>query len=427
MLFSWLILVFILEYTRPDHFLPFIMQLKLYSVVPFGLFFVSIFATTRIQNSEIVKSTTGKLLISFFLLASVSAFFAINKAMAWDMWRALLGYLFLFFMVAKLCDDRRKLEWLFRIVIGMHLWLIFQNPKLITDPNQRTYVDNVTFLGDGNDFSLSVVVALPMCFYLFQSSKSTLGKVFYISAGIVLLGAVMGTQSRGGALAITAVVLFLWSISPRKAVGMAVISVGLVIVLAVASETYLSRMQTITTYEQDGSAMGRIEAWKGGIKMANERPITGMGPGCFPIAFGSRYAPPGWPWLTAHSMYFLTLGELGYPGLLLLLSLLWTLFRRNQYLIKVSLKDAVPEQTAYRRLMIGVTGSLVGFAVGGAFLSVLYYPHLYVISGIIVATRRVYELDYLSVQQDQNTETDKRGVTTVEKAHDVDSRKRLHQ
>ncbi|KAA3628670.1 MAG: hypothetical protein DWQ09_07470 [Proteobacteria bacterium] len=393
MLFSWLILVFILEYTRPDHFLPFITQLKLYSILPLGLFFVTLVSATRTPNSEVLKSTTGKLLLALLLIASVSALFAINKNMAWDKWRALLGYIFLFFMVAKLCDDRKKIAWLFRTVVGMHLLLIFQNPALLTDPNLRSYVENVTFLGDGNDFSLSVAVALPMSLYLFQSTKSKAGKVFYVLAAIVLLGAVMGTQSRGAAIAIIAVVLYLWTLSPHKGKGIVVIASGLLVVLAVASETYISRMQTISHYQEDGSAMGRIEAWKGGIKMANERPLVGMGPGCFSVAFGSRYAPPGWPWLTAHSMYFLALGELGYPGLLLFLWLLWTLFRGSQRIIRSIPRDTEPERLEYRRLLIAVTGSIIAFAVGGAFLSVLYYPHLYVICGITFAVWRIYELD----------------------------------
>lgn len=411
MLFSWLILVFILEYTRPDNFLPLITQLNLYSLVPIGLFFVSLIATTRTTNSEVLASPMGKLLLALVFLASVSALFAVNKTMAWDMWRALLGYFFLFFMVAKLCDDRNKLEWLFRIIVGMHLWLIFQNPALLTDPNQRSYIDNVTFLGDGNDFSLSVTVTLPLCLYLFQSSRSKMGKFLYLGAAVVMLGAVMGTQSRGAALAIIGAIFYLWTLSPNKGRGLVMIVAGLLVILAVASETYVTRMQTITAYQEDGSAMGRIVAWKAAIKLANERPLTGMGPGCFPVAFGSRYAPPGMPWLTAHSMYFLALGELGYMGLLLLLWLLQTLFRDNQRIIKSISVDAEPRRLECRWLLIAVTGSMVGFAVGGMFLSVLYYPHLYVICGITLAARRTYMLD--CAKNEQNTLIEDKGCRDI--------------
>lgn len=399
MLLAGLLLVFILDYTRPDQFLPFIIQLKLYSLVPITVFVASLIAETRNPNGEIIGSSMGKLLLLLLALATISALFAINKDRAWDMWKALLGYLFLFFMIAKLCDDKDKIKWLFRIIIGVHIWLIFQNPALLTDPNQRSYVQNVTFLGDGNDFSLSVTIALPMCLYLFQSSRNWIGKFLYVAAAIVLLGAIMGTQSRGAALAVIAIVFYLWTLSQKKGMGMALIVGGAIVVLAVASETYISRMQTITTYQEDGSAMGRIEAWKGGIKMANSRPLTGMGPGCFSIAFGAFYAPPGWPPLTAHSVYFLALGELGYSGLLLLLWLLWVMFRDNQRIVKSIPTDEGPEKLDHRRLMIAVTGSLIGFAVAGGFLSVLYYPHLYVIAGIIFAARRIHLLDCPKTEQ----------------------------
>lgn len=393
MMFFGLLTVFILEYTRPDHFFPFIMQIKLYSIVPIALFMLSLVVTTRNSTGEILSSSVSKMFLVLLLLAVISALFAINKDRSLDVLEALLGYLFLFFMVVKLCDDKDKIKWLFRVIVGMHVCLIFLNPALLTDHIQRTYINNVTFLGDGNDFSLSVVVALPMCLYLLQSSKSRIGKLVYVAMAVILLGAVMGTQSRGAVLAIAVGVFYLWTLSRNKGMGAVVIVAGLLVVLAVASEAFLSRVQTISTYQEDGSAMGRIEAWKGGIKMANTRPLTGMGPGCFSIAFGAFYAPPGWPPLTAHSVYFLTLGELGYPGLILLLWLLWALFRDNQHIVKSIPADADPERLEYRRLMIAVTGSLIAFIVAGAFLSVLYYPHLYVISGIILAARRVYLMD----------------------------------
>jgi probable O-glycosylation ligase (exosortase A-associated) len=258
---------------------------------------------------------------------------------------------------------------------------------------RRSYVQNVTFLGDGNDFALSVVIALPMCLYLMQSAKSTFARGFWIVAIVVLFGAIMGTQSRGAALGVIAVLMYLWSRARRKAGGLILILGGALIVGVVASDAYLNRLETIAEYQENGSAMGRITAWKSGFQMANERPLNGMGPGCFPIAFGLFYAPPGYPWLTAHSLYFLTLGELGYPGLFLLLALLWVLYRDNQRIIKTIPTEATDAERDYRRLILAISASLVGFVVSGAFLSVLYYPHLYVLAGLIFATQRLKVLD----------------------------------
>jgi hypothetical protein len=40
-----------------------------------------------------------------------------------------------------------------------------------------------------------------------------------------------------------------------------------------------------------------------------------------------------------------------------------------------------------------LNASLVAFAVGGAFLSVAYYPHLYILTGIFTAVQLMYIRD----------------------------------
>lgn len=393
MLFFSLLLVFVLEYTRPHQFMPFIESLKLYAIVPLSVLVLALMAQTRNANEVIFKSTITRLLLALLVLAALSILTALNKERAWQVWQALLGYVFLFFMIAKLCDSREKLKWLFRIIIGAHVWLVFLNPDLLTDPTHRSYIHNVTFLGDGNDFALSAVIALPMCLYLYQSARGAFAKGLYIVAGIVLFGAILGTQSRGATLAIVSMVLYLWTVSQKKGRATVFIMVGLVAVLAVASEAYISRVQSIAHYQADGSASARLTAWRAGTEMALRRPLLGVGVGCFPVAFGNwGYSVPGMPRMNAHSMYFQAVGELAWLGIASLLGLMWGLFRDNQSAIKAISATASVEQLDRRKLLVFTTASLLAFAVGGAFLSVLYYPHLYVLSGIIFAARRIIAL-----------------------------------
>jgi len=391
MLLFGLLIVFVLEYTRPDNYLPLIASLKLYALVPLIVFVCALASQGRNPNGIIFGSNIGKFLLAILLLAALSIITALDPTRAWQFWQALLGYVMLFFMIAKVCDDRDKLKWLFRVIVLAHIWLVFLNPKLLTDPTQRTYVDDVTFLGDGNDFALSAAIALPMCLYLYQSARGSIERTLYVIGGIVLFGAILGTQSRGAALAVIAMVFYLWTLSQNKGKATVFIVAGLIVVLAVASEAYISRVQTIAHFQEDGSAQGRLIAWGAAIEMALRRPLLGVGLGCFPIAFGGwGYAIPGIPAMNAHSLYFLALGELAWPGIALLLGLMWVMFRDNQAEIKAAIPEIGSEQADRRRLLICTTASLVAFAVAGAFLSVLYYPHLYVISGIIFAARRIH-------------------------------------
>jgi putative inorganic carbon (HCO3(-)) transporter len=156
------------------------------------------------------------------------------------------------------------------------------------------------------------------------------------------------------------------------------------IVLLAAPPTYYQRMSTMTD-TQESSARGRIDAWWLGVDMAIDNPILGAGAGQFPMMYGRSLGR----WTTAHSVYFLTLGELGFPGIAVLLTLMISQFFANRRMVKEVRRVNPPEITTYINALSCTSASLLGFAVGGAFLSATYYPHLYVLCGLLVATRGI--------------------------------------
>jgi hypothetical protein len=85
-------------------------------------------------------------------------------------------------------------------------------------------------------------------------------------------------------------------------------------------------------------------------------------------------------------MYFLCLGELGYPGIFFLLSLIVTNIVSNSKRIRLLKIFDSKIAVSYQRLFICLNASILGWSVAGAFLSALYYPHLFVLSGISVSS-----------------------------------------
>jgi O-antigen ligase len=159
-----------------------------------------------------------------------------------------------------------------------------------------------------------------------------------------------------------------------------------------ASDAYLNRMRTISHYENDGSAQGRLRAWNASIQMALHRPLTGVGAGQFPTTYGRYYrGEAGGPWITAHSMYFLILGELGFPGIIVLLALVigspFALLALRRRVLAATHGPPTTEQSEAERFLCMLAAACVGFAVAGAFLSVAYYPHLFVLTAVTAATR----------------------------------------
>jgi O-antigen ligase len=190
------------------------------------------------------------------------------------------------------------------------------------------------------------------------------------------------------------VFIFLWTFSKKKIASLLAIALVGVFVLIYASDAYFNRMSTIAHYETEGSAAGRIKAWKGATRMAIDHPLTGVGAGQFPAMYGRHYREEGsGRWLNAHSMYFLVLGELGLPGIVVLLALVW-----GSPLALLSLRRRVlaathgppPEwRLEAERFLCMLAAGCIGFAVAGAFLSVAYYPHLFVLTAVTASARLI--------------------------------------
>jgi O-antigen ligase len=124
--------------------------------------------------------------------------------------------------------------------------------------------------------------------------------------------------------------------------------------------------------------------------MAINSPLLGAGAGHFPITYGQFFrSSTDIPWQTAHSIYFLTLGELGLPGLALLLTFIFSNLAANRRALREIGARSDPMATTEKNLLVSMSASLIAFATSGAFLSATYYPHMYMLAGLMVSARRV--------------------------------------
>lgn len=387
MIYFGLLLVFIFEYMRPGSYVPGLGALN--SIIPLTMFAVSFVLSGKYSNGLILRERATLWLLYFLALIALSVVFTAEvRLYAYQRFTQVLGYIFLYFMIVKLTTDLRRLKMLMATLALIHVGLVILNPDVILKPEIRSYIKGVTFLGDGNDFALSVVIVVPMCLFLFLEATSRWQKLFYIAIFAVLMLSIIGTASRGAAIAITVVLLYMWWHSKKKMLGVAGLAVVVMGVLLFAPESYFSRMETVKDYETESSAKGRIDAWAAAIRMAKDHPISGVGSGQFGMMYSNRYRPPDYGhdtmrWLTAHSIYFLTLGELGLPGMLFLFAMIVGSLRLNGRRLRDI--DNLPSDAreTQRRLLMCANTSLIAFAVGGAFLSAIYYPHIYVLAGIM--------------------------------------------
>ncbi|MES9987223.1 MAG: O-antigen ligase family protein [Candidatus Thiodiazotropha endolucinida] len=405
MLYLGLLLSLFLDYVRPASYVPIIGLLKINTIIPLIVTIGAIFYNGANDNNKIFKHHNSKLFLFFLFLLAISVIVADVTEFSFKIFKLVFGFILWYYIIIKIVTDIDKIKGIFIVFVFSHILLVILNPDVVLDPATRTYISGNAFLGDGNDFSLSVSLTVPMCLFLIMDSKKTLHKVIYILALLVLIFAIVGTQSRGASLALMGTFAYLWWMGRQKFLGILLIGGVLISILAFAPPVYFERMNTIRNYESEGSAMGRIVAWKTAIRMATAHPITGVGAGHFPVKLGTDFRPPefgyeNFPWLTAHSSYFLILGELGLPGIIFFLALLIGNYRRNSKFIRFIRKksDSIEDGEVYNKLFLMLNSSLVAFAIGGAFLSVTYYPHIFVLTGLFVSTEFMFKshLDKMS-------------------------------
>ena len=143
-------------------------------------------------------------------------------------------------------------------------------------------------------------------------------------------------------------------------------------------QEWFDRMHTIQTYDEEVAAQGRLYAWGNGIRLANENFLGG----------GFR-AVAGYGGTDSHSIYFGVLGEHGWVGLSMFLLLILFTWRSAAWLMASGRRN--PDLYWARDLGSMVQVGLVGYAAGGAFLSLAYFDLPYNMLIMVVLAKKWVE------------------------------------
>jgi probable O-glycosylation ligase (exosortase A-associated) len=334
----------------------------------------------------------GFLVTLFFIWTTLSSIMGTgNPDIIWDRWNNLMKIIALFYFVNLIMTKKLHVDFFLGcVVLSLGFFAALEGLKWLSSGGAH-HIEGLPghVLGDRNELSISFVMMLPLCFYLLQEygERSRIFKWgMFGLMGLTVLS-IIGTQSRGGMIALSGLFAYMFVKSDRKGLLLLLVIVLVGVASQFVSQEWTSRMDTIGAANKDDSFMGRVIAWKLSFIVATHNPIFGGG-------FKVIEYWPNWQALTAefdnypffpsgdvrpdpkgahaaHSIYFQLMGEHGFAGLAIYMSFIAVAFRKAGKMAKAARQYAETQWVATLGVMMQLT--LFAFCLGGASLSFAYF------------------------------------------------------
>jgi probable O-glycosylation ligase (exosortase A-associated) len=338
------------------------------------------------ERSSPFKGAAVTLFVLFMVWISLSTVFGIDPGEDYWQWSKVMKVDGMILVALMLLHSKKHILALTWISAGSLALLGAKGGlfTLMTGGNFRVWGPPGSFIEDNNEFALSLVMAIPLLRFLQLQLTNRWGRHAMSATMLLCAVASLGSYSRGALLAISAMVVYLWWNGKNKMVVGMVLLLAVPLLVAFMPEAWMGRMSSIGDYQEDESSMGRISAWWNAWNIAFHYPF-GVGFNAARPELFAQFSPYPDMVHAAHSIYFQVLGNHGFVGLFLFLGLWLATWRSAGWLRTHCAK--IPEATWCADMGAMCQVCLLGYVVGGAFLSLAYFDLPYNVMVMVILTR----------------------------------------
>lgn len=345
---------------------------------------------------KITKHPQSKWLVLFVINAFiVSLTTAVWAEETWETTVELLKFCILYFLIIGTIRTKEHFNYTFYAHIGGVFswgWAAFTNPKRAA--GRLMGIGGADSLND--NLTAAVLVAiLPFVGSVFLNSGKWLKAAFSI-AGVFTLNTLILCNSRGGMLGLAMEGLLALKISKgpmRRNVFLTMLAGGALLIFLVDPQ-FIERQKLGDEYGTDGSALGRLDTWKGSVDLIIDHPF-GVGGGGFkylsPIYIPDVVEAHDGKRRTVHSTYLLALTDWGIQGFIFLVGFILSTFYELHDIRKKAPKTAEGQKIWLHSLAI--TLGFTGLLVAGIFTSRLMAEVLYWLPALSAALKNLQVLE----------------------------------
>jgi probable O-glycosylation ligase (exosortase A-associated) len=370
-------------YTVPSQWLPWMAQWRpalVTSALAAGLVLLD---WVRGRRRLVLGGSGGVLLVTFCALTLASIGWSLDPAASRFTAVELIKWLVAFLTLVNLVKSERRLALACLTLVLASL--VTAHGVISFHEEGRDLVDGYRsrWLGTYSDpnmmaMCMGIVVPLALAFLLRRESPWLLRLACGVAGGLALTAMVL-SYSRGGFLGLVASGVT-WVLLERRAsrtAALAVVALGL---LVLAPQNFWERTQSVSRFEEDESAMSRVEAWTVTSRVNMDHPLLGVGAGTFLEAWRVYGPPESRRAYAAHNIFLQVISDLGFVGLALFLAFIGGVLGP---LVKAA---RAGERGWLARALAAAT---VGYLVSCLFAGFLVVVHLYVLLGLGACAERV--------------------------------------
>ncbi|MEQ8264476.1 putative O-glycosylation ligase, exosortase A system-associated [Pseudohaliea sp.] len=334
----------------------------------------------------------------------------------WDAWVRFVKIVLLFIFVVLTVRTRLQVDTVvWAIVLAVSSYAAMEGVKFLLSGGGHRIQGMAGIIEDRNHLAVAINMCLPLVVYLIGVTHHRALRFGLWLLVVLNIVAVVGTYSRGGFIGLAILGFAVWLASRHKLVIALAAMLLLPVAYQFAPEDWKSRQSTIASAAaEDSSFIGRLWAWKISVMIANENPIIGGGFGAVtdPVlwarhapatpSFGPIETPPipqGLSPKAAHNIFLQVLGDHGWVGLFLFLSVLGLCFFVNLRNVRAA---RAAEVVWFRQLASAINLALVGYGITGANVSLAYFDLLYTLIGLVVVMT-VWRQELLGTGKPQET------------------------
>ena len=376
----------ILVFFRPYELSPSLFWL---AQTPFWVAVVTlvVFAITQLglENKITARPREVNLLLLLLLAGILSIPLALDRVRAWWGFVDFLKVVLIFIAIINVVRTEKRLKglWILVLIATCILSINAVNDYrlgLLELGGLRIKGTIGGLFDNPNDLALHLVTMFPLALGLSFITRNRIMKIVYFAVSILIIGGIVVTFSRGGALALMATgAVLLWKLvrSTRWLIPPVGV-VCLLVFLVLAPGAYKDRLSTTG----DDSSRARFDDLKRSMYVATRNPLLGVGMENYILFSNSNKS--------SHNAYTQVAAEMGIAASVVYILFILAPFKGLRRIERKSYD--VKTQRRFYYAAVAIQASLVGYMVASFFASVAYLWYIYYLVGYAVCLRRIYDL-----------------------------------